>query len=136
MNENAFKKSSLKRTKNREIILNLMISTTHPLTVNEVKESLKEYKIDLSTIYRTLNSFAKNNILKRELNSNKEYTFLYEENDYHILVCKICHKRISIKGCPYHSVNEKLRKETGFIISDQNTEIYGICPECQKNACK
>lgn len=132
MNENAFKNHLLKKTRSRELILEILLSASHPLTVNEINDALKDKKIDLSTIYRTLNSFVENSIIKKEMNSKKEYTFYYEKEDNHILVCKICHKRVVLNGCPYHKVNEKLKKETGFLISDQNTEIYGICPECQK----
>ena len=123
----------LKNTKNRKIILEFLKKMNRPVTAEEIYFSLNKEKIDLSTIYRTLNSFYENGIVKKEVNSEKKNIFILDNNeDSHVLVCKNCHKRVPLNGCPYHKINESIEKNTGFIVEDQNTEIYGICPDCQK----
>lgn len=133
MNENAFEKYHLKKTKNRILILSLFEKSNKPLTALDIFNMQKKEKLDLSTIYRTLLTFEKVGLLKKEINEDKENIYSLIQKDTHILVCSKCHKRIPLKGCPFHKVNEEIEKETGFILKDQNVEIYGICKECQKD---
>lgn len=131
MNEEVFQKHHLKKTKVRKAVYAVLEKAKHPLTAEEVFSLIQEDGFDLSTVYRTLNTFAEAGLLKKEINEEKENIFALEK-DEHILVCTECHKRIPLEGCPYHEVNEEIAKETGFLIQDQNTEIYGLCPDCQK----
>lgn len=133
MNENAFEHTGLKRTKNRQLILDVLEKYSYPVTVEEIFYSFKKKDINLSTVYRTLNAFEEAGLVKREVNDKKENVFsLIKDEDQHILVCTKCHKRVPLEGCPYHHVNEEIEKETGFVLQDQNIEIYGVCPDCQK----
>lgn len=133
MNENAFEHFGLKKTKNRELILKALEKQSHPVTAEELFFSFKKKDINLSTVYRTLNTFEQAGLVHREVNENKENIYsLQQEEDSHILVCTKCHKRVPLQGCPYHEVNEEIEKMTGFLLKDQNIEIYGLCPECQK----
>jgi Fur family transcriptional regulator, ferric uptake regulator len=133
MKENAFVLHGLKKTQNREKILSILKKANHPISAEDIFYSFKKKDINLSTIYRCLNAFEENNIIKREVNEKKENVYsLIDEEDKHILVCVKCHKRIPLSKCPFHEVNEKIEEETGFHIQDQNIELYGICKECQK----
>lgn len=133
MNENAFEHTGLKRTKNRQFILDVLEKYSYPVTAEEIFYSFKKKDINLSTVYRTLNAFEEAGLVKREVNDKKENVFsLIKDEDQHILVCTKCHKRVPLEGCPYHHVNEEIEKETGFVLQDQNIEIYGVCPDCQK----
>ena len=123
----------LKNTKGRRQVLSILKDAEYPLKAEEIFEKAKTEGIDLSTIYRTLKTFEESKIVKKEIGSSKECVYsLLNDEDSHVLVCTCCKKRIKIKKCPYHEANEKLEKETGFLVLDQNTEIYGLCPECRK----
>ena len=125
--------SGLKNTKPRRLILNILSKSSLPLTAEDIYFSLKKEGVNLSTVYRTLNSFEKAHIVKKEINQNKENSFiLLEHDDHHVLVCLKCHKVVPLEGCPYHEANEELENKTGFAIQDHNIEIYGVCPNCQK----
>lgn len=87
----------------------------------------------LSTVYRTLNTLVGYGVVKKEINRLGEYVFsLEKQEDEHVLVCVSCHKKVLLNGCPYQEANEKLTAKTGYQILDHNTEIYGLCPDCQK----
>lgn len=134
MAQNMLEKFGLKKTKPRLAILNVLEKTQLPLTADEVFFALKNKDINLSTVYRTLNAFVDSGLAKKEVNKDKENIFLLvrdEHDDHHILVCVKCHKVVPLKGCPYHEANEAIESETGFAIEDHNTEIYGVCPDCQ-----
>ena len=133
MNNNLFESFGLKKTKNRILIYEMLEKKDYPITAEELYDSFDKKEVDLSTIYRTLKSFLDVGIVKKEVNENKENVFLLIRNEEnHILVCTSCHKRVKLEGCPYHKVNEEIEKKTGFVVQDQNVEIYGICPDCQK----
>ena len=124
----------LKRTKPRIAILNALTKAQLPLTAEEIFFALKNKDINLSTVYRTLNSFTEVGLVKKEINKDKENIFMLvhdEHEDHHVLVCVKCHKVVPLKGCPYHEANEEIENETGFEIEDHNTEIYGVCPDCK-----
>ena len=128
-------KYGLKKTKPRIAILKVLEKSDVPLTAETIFFSLKNKGINLSTVYRTLNSFSEAGLAKKEVNRQKENVFSLvhdEHDDHHILVCLKCHKVVSLKGCPYHEANEAIENETGFAIEDHSTEIYGVCPDCQK----
>lgn len=127
------KQAGLKSTKPRIDILKILEHANNPLTAEEIFSRLNNKDINLSTVYRTLNTFKENNIVKKEVNKKKENIFSLVGEDNHILVCVKCHKKMVLKGCPYHEANEELEKETGFLIQDHNTEIYGVCPDCQND---
>lgn len=124
--------TGLKNTKPRKLILNILGNSSLPLTAEEIYFSLRKNGINLSTVYRTLNSFVAAGIVKKEINQKKENTFiLLKHDDHHVLVCVKCHKVVHLQGCPYHEANEQLENQTGFSIVDHNVEIYGVCPDCQ-----
>lgn len=134
MNEMTFETCGLRKTKNRQLIYDELLKFDHPVTAEKLFFSFKKKTVDLSTIYRTLNSFSEAGLVKKEFNDKKENVFsICQENDQHVLVCTSCHKRVPLDGCPYHEVNEAIEKKTGFRIQDQNIEIYGLCSECQEN---
>ncbi|MCR5079593.1 MAG: transcriptional repressor [Bacilli bacterium] len=133
MGEELLKNHGLKVTSARLAVLSVLSSSPIPLTAEAIYESTKKEGLNLSTVYRTLNSFEEANIVKKEIGHNKESIFSLErEEDSHVLVCTKCHKTVKLEGCPYHEVNEAIENETGFVLEDHNTAIYGICPDCQK----
>ena len=133
MLEETFRNHGLKVTKSRIAIYKALEKKDYPCTAEELSKDIIDEDINLSTIYRPLNSFTEKGLVKLEVNERKENVFsLEKDEDKHILVCKCCHKRVPIEGCPYHKVNKKIEKETGFLIEDQNTEIYGLRPDWQK----
>ncbi|MCR5505960.1 MAG: transcriptional repressor [Bacilli bacterium] len=128
------KNKELKNTKARSLILDVLKGAKVPLSADEIYDKVRNKGLNLSTVYRTLNTFFDNGIVNKEVNPQKENVFsLIKEDheDHHVLICTKCHKIVPLKGCPYHEVNEKIEDETGFKIQDHNIEIYGVCPDCK-----
>ena len=132
MQESLLKNHGLKITSARIAVLSVLESNHLPLSAEKIYELTKKEGLNLSTVYRTLNSFAEAGLVKKEINQDKESIFSLEsEEDNHVLICTKCHKTVKLEGCPYHEVNEAIESQTGFLLQDHNTEIYGICPDCQ-----
>ena len=127
------KAHGLKATDARKEVLRVLSSTSSPMRAEDVFKALFDKGIDLSTVYRTLNSFVDAELAKKEVGAKKENLYsLIGDEDRHFLVCLKCGKKIQLEGCPYHEANEAIEKATGFKVHDHSTEIYGYCPDCQK----
>lgn len=130
---NLLKEKSLKVTKNRKIILEALQKEENPISAEELFEKLrKENEMDLSTIYRNLNILEEKSVLLKTTNLDGiNYYQINNSHHKHFLTCNNCHKKFVIEDCPVHELEEKIEKETGFIINGHNFEFTGICPDCQ-----
>ena len=129
----------LKNTKTRQKVKEILNTSSTPLTPAEIFEILKDDGITLSSIYRTLETFAKEDIVIKA--SDQRGTAIYTiNNDHHChyLECKNCHKKIKLDYCPYHNINNQLSKKFNFDIDENNVVIYGLCECCCKkpNICQ
>lgn len=127
------KEKNLKVTKNRKIILESLQKEENPISAEELFDKLKrENEIDLSTIYRNLNILEEKGVLLKTTNLDGiNYYQINNSKHKHFLTCNNCHKKFVIEDCPVHELEEKIEKETGFIINGHNFEFTGICPDCQ-----
>ena len=132
--DDLLKQKNLKVTKNRKIILESLQKEENPISAEELFDKLKrENEIDLSTIYRNLNILEEKGVLLKTTNLDGiNYYQINNSNHKHFLTCNNCHKKFVIEDCPVHELEEKIEKETGFIINGHNFEFTGICPDCQK----
>lgn len=121
----------LKKTKTREEVLSLLNNTLVPLSANEIFENLCNKGVTLSSIYRTLDTFTKNDIVLKE--TNPQGVAMYstkKDNHTHILECKACHKKTPLDYCPYHKANEIIKSKHDFVADEENIIIYGTCKDC------
>lgn len=125
---------NLKNTKGREVILAVMKKNSLPITAEDVYKLVnKKTPINLSTVYRTLNTLSKKGVLSKQMMHDKK-TY-YQVNDVshkHILVCEVCKNKFPIEDCPMHHLEEKIKTELGFTIKGHNLEVIGICKDCIK----
>lgn len=124
----------LKNTKTRTRVKEVLDTSNTPLTPAQIFEKLKGEDITLSSIYRTLETFTKENIVIKA--SDQKGTALYtlsKDDHCHYLECKNCHKKIKLDYCPYHTINNKISKDYGFNVDENNVVMYGLCKNC-KNA--
>lgn len=123
----------LKNTKTRQQIKALLENSHNPLSAYDIFEKLKNNNITLSSIYRTMDTFYKHNIVNKETTSDglSRYSIL-KENHTHVLECKNCHTKIELDFCPYHRVNSQIKSKHHFLVDEHNVVIYGLCKNCQK----
>lgn len=132
---NLLREKDLKVTKNRKIILKALQKEANPISAEELFDKLKvENDMDLSTIYRNLNILEEKSVLLKTTNlDGLNYYQLNTSDHKHFITCNNCHKKFVIENCPVHDLEERIEKETGFVINGHNFEFTGICPDCQNN---
>lgn len=131
--ENLLKEKNLKVTKNRKILLEVLEKQENPISAEELFDKLKIVnEMDLSTIYRNLNILEEKAVLLKTTNLDSINYYQINNSDHkHFITCNNCHKKFVIEDCPVHELEEKIERETGFIINGHNFEFTGICPDCQ-----
>ncbi len=123
----------MKSTKARNFILNILSKSNSPLTALDIFKKVENENINLSTVYRSLNTFVSNKIVKKEVSNLDKityYSLVDKKKHYHILECTNCHKQIRIDYCPFESVEKKIYKDYGFKVEDENSIVYGVCKDC------
>lgn len=124
----------MKKTKTRESVLNLLKDAVMPLSANDIFEQLKNDGITLSSIYRTLDCFVKNDITLKESNQQGVALYTLKKDEHsHILECKECHAQTKLDYCPYHKANESIKNKHQFFADEENIVIYGTCKNCMKH---
>lgn len=139
MNEDLLKKVSLKNTKQRNTILSIIEEAKEPITAEEIFKQLviKDCKINLSTVYRTLHVFTNKDVLLKILKGDG--TAAYEINDLshsHYITCSMCNNSVLLDSCPMREISESVNKKTGFIVTGHSLQLTGICSKCIKEAKK
>lgn len=135
MDEDILVHLGIKVTKQRKIIMAILEAEVQPLTADEIYEKVEDKDtINYSTVYRTLNTLSeKGAVSKAGEPGGKTYFQLKRHHHEHELECVECHKHITIEQCPLEAFSRILSKETGFVITEHNLQIKGICPECARH---
>lgn len=125
--------AGVKRTPQREIVLSILENSQEPLSAADICSKMEEGgdTVWMSTIYRALELFVKNDVVIKTNVLNNEMA-VYELNRFehkHYAVCIKCHKMISMHNCPIDKFIPEL-KEKEFRVMGHNLEIFGCCKDC------
>lgn len=127
---------NLKYTKQREIILDALRDLKVPVSVEQLDDYCRSHQhpINLSTIYRTIDSLSQVNLIHKTYNSITQSTMveLVAPTHKHYLVCVDCHTMIPIKMCPMHDILHSIEHDYGFEVLSHQLEISGLCDSCAK----
>lgn len=126
--------STLRMTRQREIILKILRGSSHPtaeMIYTEVRKRLPH--ISLGTVYRNLRTLKEMGDLS-ELQCSGEYS-RFDSNlssHYHV-TCSLCGRisDIDINLAYLKELEEEVRKRSGFDISSHCAGFYGICQDCK-----
>lgn len=132
MDSDVLKSASLKATKKRLMIIEIIKSEPCPVTADRIYERLSEsLDINLSTVYRALNAMTDKNILIKSIHMDGKTYYQFNDHQHkHELVCSVCHRSVDVEDCPFDEISKKLSEKTGFTITGHNMEFTGICPNC------
>lgn len=119
-------------TKARKEIIKLFEKIMKPINAEQIYEKLeKDY--DLSTIYRNLDFFTKNNTIKSLVFSDKITYYYKSESHIHFIYCTNCKKFEKFNLCYEKEISEHIKKNLGFKVENHTLYFEGICKKCQIN---
>lgn len=101
-----------------------MLKKTHgTLSASEIHRQIPE--IDLVTIYRNLDLFTKEKLIKRVYLGTEDAQYEYQKEPHHHAVCSDCEKVIHFT-VPNEKI-KKLLKLDNFTIDEIEVTVRGIC---------
>lgn len=135
--KNILKEKGFKITQTRLDILGIFSNDCKPINAEYIYKILKNKKINLVTIYRTLLSFEKAGILKRvDLHQESIFYELINEHHHHHIICLLCKKVSNFNGCNKDAnllITKALKQNKEFqSISHHSFDLFGICKKCSK----
>ena len=127
----------LYKTKNREIIKEIIKEYSNGFTAKELKDNLdfKGFNVGLTTVYRTLELLVEENYIKKYYDENNISKYKYvmdcESNKHFYLKCNKCNNIIHIDCDCVDDFYNHIVKTHNFYIDKKNIIIPGICGKCR-----
>lgn len=119
-----------KLTKQRKDIIDVLKRSDVPLSAELVHQKLDDSTINLSTVYRTIDTLMSANIISKLYLNNLAYYYYNRHEHVHYMVCEDCHKMFEIDCISEHF--RAVAKENNFHMTHHDLVIYGTCKSCQK----
>ena len=124
--------SGMRMTAQREQILRAVETLGHA-TPDEVLAEVHRHStsINISTVYRTLEMLEQLGLVRHAHLSDRAPTYHSVGGHEHFhLVCRNCHRVISVDPDVLTPVVEALRAGHGFIPDVGHLTVFGTCKEC------
>ncbi|MFV0381257.1 MAG: Fur family transcriptional regulator [Breznakia sp.] len=120
----------MRLTKHRKQILQLFQEEDDNLwSAETIYQKLRKQKIDLSTIYRTLEIFTREGLLHKRILEHTAYYCLQKKQHHHDMICVSCYRRFKIK-CYFDDFIQDVRLQDDFQATHHDITIYGHCALC------
>ena len=128
--------SGKRLTPQREMILRAVDALGHA-TADEVLAEVRNQSsaINISTVYRTLEVLEELGLVKHAHLSDRAPTYHSVGGHEHFhLVCRNCHRVISVDPVVLGSVLERLRADHGFTADIGHLTVFGRCDQCEETS--
>ncbi len=119
-----------KVTRARIKILERLEQATKPMTAQELHEKLADTKMDLATVYRSLNKFADAGLISRVQLGDEFARFEFVKHHHHHIVCNSCGKVQEVELCNLNELSKDIAQKTGFRNIAHQVVFRGDCQEC------
>ena len=125
----------LRSTRQRDIILDIFLSTHQHVSVEELYLKIKASNpgIGHATVYRPLQLFAEaglaSEILLHDGQTRYEHVVAGEHHDH--LVCTKCNSIVEFENETIELLQNEIAVRHGFQIQSHKMEIYGLCAACR-----
>lgn len=125
-----------KATKSRVAVLGILEKNRKPLSVQKIMQALKGSTIDQATVYRTLNTLTRAEMVRRvDLEHGHAHYELRDESDHHHVVCTICHRIEDVNDCDLRTMTRQALRQSQFAeISRHSLEFFGVCRGCRQRS--
>ncbi len=139
----ALQSRRIRMTPQRRTILTYLVTHHNHPTVETIHEALEQTtpNMSLATIYNTLKLFVDLGIVIELANGEDGVHYDYYSKPHYHVICTNCGKIADVFYPDFQKDAKKMENEaaqqTGYQITGNRFEIYGLCPDCQKkNASK
>jgi len=123
----------LKRTRQREAILDVFLQTTGHISSDDLFQRVREHHptIGYTTVYRTMKLLCDAGLaVERNFEDGvTRYEIPHEHHDH--LVCVRCGRIIEFECRMIEAAQERIAREYSFRLLRHRHELYGHCEKCR-----
>lgn len=129
------RQAGLRRTVQREAILEALEASDRPLSVEDIRLRLAGRRPGIPTIYRNLERFVREGWAEALVGSDQVMRFVRcrSVHHHHHLVCEACGRAVEVETCGLLGSLQGIESATGFRLTRHVLNLFGTCPECQGN---
>ena len=120
-------------TPQRQLVLQAVEKLGHA-TPDEILAEVQQHAsaVNVSTIYRTLEVLEELGLVRHAHLSDRAPTYhSVTDHEHFHLVCRNCHRVVSVDPEVVAPLAARLREEQGFVIDVGHLAIFGECVECE-----
>ena len=130
-------KNRLKRSEQREAILDVFLRSERHLSVDDLLALVQKRRPDIgrTTVYRTLKllqaaGLAQELVLQGQTRFEREYKRQHHDH----FICKTCGEIFEFASDEIERIQDEIAAEIGFVIDGHRHQIFGYCRECTVGA--
>ncbi|MDX6614096.1 MAG: Fur family transcriptional regulator, ferric uptake regulator [Blastocatellia bacterium] len=131
-------KQGLKRTSQRDLILDVFLRTEKHLSSEDLYRLVREQDTNIgqTTVYRTLKLLSEAG-LAREVRfgdgiTHYEHNYKHEHHDH--MICSQCGKIIEFYSAELEALQDAMAAKHKFEVTQHLLRIIGVCADCRRNA--
>jgi Fur family ferric uptake transcriptional regulator len=132
---NHVQKYGLRRTAQRDLILEVFLRTEEHLSSEDLYDLVKreDPSIGHTTVYRTLKLLTEAG-LAREVRfgdgrTHYEHHYNHEHHDH--MICTNCNKIIEFNSSELEEMQDAIAAKYNFIVTQHSLRLMGVCQDCQ-----
>jgi Fur family transcriptional regulator, ferric uptake regulator len=135
---NHIQKAGLKRTAQRDLILDVFLRTEEHLSSEDLYRLVQreDPSIGQTTVYRTLKLLTDAG-LAREVrfgDGKTRYEHNYKHPHHDHMICTECGKYIEFFSAELEAIQDAIAAKHKFEPTQHSLRIFGVCQECRKQA--
>src|SRR5882672_3109685 len=133
---NHIQKKGLKRTSQRDLILDVFLRTERHLSNEDLYRLVQEEdaSVGQTTVYRTLKLLTEAG-LAREVRfgdgrTHYEHNYKHEHHDH--MICSECGKIIEFYSAELEAIQDAMAAKHRFEVTQHLLRIIGVCADCRR----
>jgi Fur family ferric uptake transcriptional regulator len=128
-------KHRLKRSEQREAILDAFLASEDHLSVEDLLKLAQKRRADVgrTTVYRTLKLLCDAGLASEmEVGGETRFERDYNREHHDHLICEECGRIIEFQSPQIERLQEEVATRLGFAITRHRHQIFGLCRECRE----
>jgi Fur family transcriptional regulator, ferric uptake regulator len=126
-------KNRLKRSGQREVILDTFLRSERHLSVDDLHQLVQKRRPDIgrTTVYRTLKLLQAAGLAQElALDGQSRFEREYKRAHHDHFICKSCGEILEFSNPEIERIQDEIAAGIGFVIEGHRHQIFGFCRRC------
>jgi len=136
---NYLAKNRLKRSDQREAILNVFLRSERHLSVDDLFQLVRKRhpEVDRTTVYRTLKLFQAAGLASElQFEGKSRFEREYKRKHHDHFICRSCGDIIEFSSPEIEALQDQVAAGLGFVIEGHRHQIFGRCRRCARDVAR